>query len=111
MNEHAFEGFTRSVANPVSRRSALATLSGAALAAGLLAPATGAAKDNKAKKKCKRQRRQCEAAVQTFCDALLTGESVTAQGGLTCAQVLLPCCAHFSTCNASAGTTCLLQFD
>jgi hypothetical protein len=116
MNQHAFDVVTRSAADAVSRRSSLAALGAAALAAGLLAPTTFAAKDKakkakkKARKKCRNQQGQCEASVQAFCASInsMATESVTAEG--SCLGLLSPCCTFLSTCNASSSTTCFLQF-
>jgi hypothetical protein len=120
MNHQRFEPLARHVTEVVSRRSSLAALSGAALAAGLVAPLTASAKDNKAKKakkkakkKCKRQRGQCEAAVQAFCPPPNgpSSGSVTADGNgpSNCVQRFSACCPFFSTCNAQQGVECLLK--
>jgi hypothetical protein len=120
MSEQVFDAFTRKAAQAVSRRSSLAALSGAALAAGLLAtPITSAAKDNKgkkakqkAKKRCTQQEDQCHEAVQVFCTpaAAASAESVTAEGTPEfCKQQFSPCCEFFANCDARTGVACLLE--
>jgi hypothetical protein len=114
MNEQAFDGLTRRAAAAVSRRSSLAALGGAALAAGLVAPTpydVRAAKGKKKKKKCQKQLGQCQEATKEFCDSLpivkIVAQSVTAEG--TCEAFLSECCSHFSSCNAREGVECLLE--
>jgi hypothetical protein len=123
MNEQIFDTFTRRATQAVSRRSSLAALSGAALAAGLLAtPITTAAKGNKgnkgkkakqeANKRCTQQEGQCHDAVQVFCApvAPASTESVTAEGTPEfCRQQFSPCCEFFANCDARTGVACLLE--
>jgi hypothetical protein len=119
MSEPTFDAFTRRAAAAVSRRSSLATFGGAALAASLLAPTVNAAQNKakkakkKARKKCRNQQGQCETSVQAFCNLppnATAVASVSAEGMPTCFELLSPCCTFLSTCNASASTTCFLQF-
>jgi hypothetical protein len=122
MNEQTFDLFTRRAAEAVSRRSSLAALGGATLAAGLLAPLAAEAKDNKAKKakkkakkKCRKQEGQCNEAVQAFCNALLNNNNLAETVGdegiplNECIERFSFCCQFFSNCNAQQGTQCLLE--
>jgi hypothetical protein len=120
MDGRAFDTLTRRAADVVSRRSSLAALGGATLAAGLLAPLAAEAKDNKAKKakkkakkKCKKQEGQCNEAVQAFCSSLNNNlvETVGDEGFPfnECVQRFSFCCPFFSSCNAREGVECLLS--
>jgi hypothetical protein len=111
MSEQTFDAFTRRAANAVSRRSSLAALSGVALAAGLLAQTTSAAKDNKAKKtkkkarkKCKRQVDQCLDALPSVCEAVFGPADVP-----ECVLFFDECCEPLRGCNVSEAAACLVQ--
>jgi hypothetical protein len=117
MRDQTCNALTHHTADAVSRRSSLAALSAAALAAGLLGSTITEAKDDqakkakkKARKRCRNQEGQCEGAVQAFCQALdLLPESVRSEGIPDCVPRFSVCCPFFSTCNAEAGVRCLLD--
>jgi hypothetical protein len=91
-------------AGALSRRGSLRTLGGAALIAGLAAPAAArAGKPGKnGRKRCQRQRGQCLAWNTSFCEAI--------PGGLeACIAALRPCCEPFARCNAGEGIACLVE--
>lgn len=95
MNERRFDDVARASAALPRRRSLL--LGGAGLAAAL-AGGSGAGADKKAKKSCKKQKKQCRNLIQNFC-----------AGGSEedlCLDALLPCCA---SCKLKAGVSCTLN--
>jgi hypothetical protein len=111
MNEQLFDGFTRRAADTVSRRSSLAALSGAALAAGLLAPMTSRAKDDKAKKakrkarrKCQRQVDQCRQGVGDLCLVIYGSPSAG-----ECILHFDECCQPLASCDVPQAVACAVQ--
>jgi hypothetical protein len=86
----------------ISRRGSFCALGGAVLTAGFAATAARAGNaGKKGQKRCKRQRGQCRAFLETFCE-------LKANPG-TCEEGSFPCCEHFARCNAGAGITCLFE--
>jgi hypothetical protein len=115
MSESAFDAFTRRAAAAISRRSSLAALGGAALAAAVTGPSVVSVSKagKRAKKKCKRQKNQCEDTVRSFCEEVNTmkrdaPKRIVAEGGEEerCLQILLECC---EVCNVNVGVNCVLE--
>ncbi len=102
MNIKTFDAKVRQ-AGALSRRGSFRAVGGAALIAGLAAPATTRAdKTSKnGRKRCQRQRGQCRAVLETFCEPKADPE--------TCAEGVFPCCEHFARCDAGAGIACLFD--
>jgi hypothetical protein len=99
MDSKKVEAMARQVA-VVTRRGTFRALGGAALTAGLAAPAVARAGKN-GQKRCRRQRGQCRAFVEEFCEP--KGDPATCEEGGN------PCCEHFARCNAGAGIACLFE--
>ena len=102
MNTTTFDTLARQ-AGAVSRRGSLRTLGGAALAGVLAAPAVaGAGKGGKnGQKRCMRQRGQCLAFAEAFCQPKADPSACKAQ--------FSPCCAPFAQCKAGLGIECLFE--
>lgn len=96
MNARRFDDAARTAAMP--RRRSLLFLGGAGAAAALAGPHADAASD--AKKRCKKQKKQCRQGVQAFCGQL-EGKEVE-----SCLNAVLPCC---QTCKVKAGVECALS--
>ncbi len=98
MSEESIYEITRRAAAAVTRRHSFLLLSGAAGAAA--APITAEAGDaaKKVRRRCRRQKAQCQASVEEHCGA-----------SSGCVDNLLPCCEALATCNASASTECFLS--
>lgn len=90
-------------AGMVTRRGSIRALGGATLAASLTAPtATHAGKAGKQRqRRCKRQRGQCLAFLEAFCEPKVDPPACVAAG--------FPCCEPFARCNAEAGIECLFE--
>jgi hypothetical protein len=102
VNTTAFDILTRR-AGAVSRRGSLSTLGGAALAGILATPAAvSAGKGGKnGQKRCKRQRGQCLAFVEEFCQPKADPNA--------CETQFSPCCESFAECKAGLGIECLFE--
>lgn len=96
MEGYTFDTLART-AGALPRRQSLLLLGGTGLAAALAGGPTARA-DKKAKKTCKKQKKQCRNLIQAFCAG--TGEEAL------CLDALLPCCA---SCKLKAGVSCLLD--
>ena len=92
-----FEALAVRAADAVTRRTSLLALGGAVLA-GAAAPAVSGGKaGEKAKKKCRRQGKQCRAFATAECG-----------NDQECLDAFLPCCAFFARCQAGRGLPCLV---
>lgn len=102
MNTRTFDTMTRGAA-AVSRRGSLRLLGGAALGSALATPALAAAgkTGKKGQKRCRRQRGQCLAFVEEFCQP--KGDPGA------CEEQLSPCCEHLARCSAGEGIECLFS--
>jgi hypothetical protein len=102
VNTKAFDILTRR-AGAVSRRGSLRLLGGAALAGVLAAPAAVSARKGgkNGQKRCKRQRGQCLAFVDEFCQPKADPSACKAQ--------FSPCCEPFARCKAGQGIECLVE--
>jgi hypothetical protein len=102
MDTKTFVALTRQ-AVAVSRRGTLRALGAAVVGAGMTAPAaTHAAKPGKqGRKRCRRQRAQCRAYLETFCEPKADPTA--------CEDAGFACCEHFARCDAGAGIACLFD--
>jgi hypothetical protein len=102
MKTTTFDAVTRH-ASAVSRRDSFRSAGAAALAGALAATAAGASKGKgkKSKDRCKRQRGQCLAFVEEFCQPKAEPQS--------CEAGLAPCCEDFARCDAGQGIECIVQ--
>jgi hypothetical protein len=84
----------------VSRRSSLLAVGGATIVASLTRPTglSAAKAGKKARKKCKKQGKQCRQFIIADCQ-----DSSDVQA---CLDRTLPCCDPFARCNAAAGFAC-----
>jgi hypothetical protein len=112
MEGSLFDAFTRRAAAAATRRLSFLTLGasalGAAIAGSSLVQAGKAGK--KAKKKCKRQRGQCEEFFATdFCvhRTAAAREDVSAEGPVSCVDIFRPCCDLFAQCKAGEALSCI----
>lgn len=89
----------------VSRRGSLRVLGGAALTSAFAAPTVAVAgkAGKKARKRCKRQRGQCLASIEKFCQPKADPNA--------CESLFTPCCEHFAACSAAKGIECLFTED
>ena len=114
MDGTTFEPFVRRATAAVSRRASLLAVGATALAPALGGPSLVQAgkAGKKAKKKCKRQRGQCETFIVTEVCAV---DGTTRQGAIggegipNCVEVFTPCCDFFAQCQAGEGLSCLNQ--
>ena len=99
MNDQTFDGLARRAGVIRNRRASLKMLGAAALAAAIESPRrTVAGKAGKrAKKKCRKQVKQCRAFFTEFCG-----------GSPGCEGPLLPCCGRLGRCKAAAFLECML---
>jgi hypothetical protein len=102
MSLHSVETLRRHAAATLSRRSSLAALGGAALAAGLFAPWRTGATDDEGKQQCQGHHEECEAAVREVC----SGEGVPEAD---CLAAVSPCCAFFANGNVGDGLRCFFR--
>jgi hypothetical protein len=102
MNTRRFDSMARH-ATALSRRGSRRVLGGAALVGAITAPRIVSAgkAGKKAQKRCKRQRGQCLAYVEEYCEPKI--------GSDICKEVFNPCCEHFAGCNAGQGIECLFS--
>jgi hypothetical protein len=86
----------------MSRRGLPRLLGGAALTGAIVVPTAAASKaDKKGQKRCKRQRGECIAYVETYCESMI--------GADICRDLFNPCCDHFAGCKAGLGIECLFS--
>jgi hypothetical protein len=102
MDTGILDKMTRGAA-AMSRRGSLRSLGGAALGSALAAPALARAgkAGKKGQKRCQRQRGQCLAFVEEFCQP--KGDPNA------CEAIVNPCCENFAQCNAGKGIECLVE--
>ena len=96
MNARRFDDAARSAAAMPRRRSLL--LLGSAGAAAVLAGRQPAGAASDARKRCKKQKKQCRKGVQAFCAQEPGSEQ-------SCLNAALPCC---QSCKVKAGVVCAL---
>ena len=101
MKEHTFDAMTRRAANQVSRRTSLAALSAAGLAA-LAAPLPADAKKKKNDNDCKKDKQQC---TQDLAVCTAQAADCSAQAALCAAQV--DQCTTFLTVVCEGNSDCL----
>ena len=101
MKEHTFDAMTRRAAKQVSRRTSLAALSAAGLAA-LAAPVSADAKKKNNDNKCKKDKQQCNQDLEA-CTA--QAADCTAQAAQCAAQV--DQCTTFLTAQCGGNPDCL----
>lgn len=97
MNARRFDDAVRAAAMP--RRRSLLVLGGAGAAAALAARSHADAASD-AKKRCKKQKKQCRKGVQSFCGQLEGKEEEE------CLNAVLPCCR---SCKVKNGVLCTLN--
>jgi hypothetical protein len=108
----AFDALARRAGRAASRRAALIGLGGAALAAGRGgAPgARAGTAGKKARKRCRRQRGQCVAFLETeWCVNGSVAERAGAEGAPidACVAFFRPCCDLLARCKAGQALSCL----
>jgi CelD/BcsL family acetyltransferase involved in cellulose biosynthesis len=103
LRANTIDALARSAEPAPDRRAALKTAGAATIGAILAAPAAAGARRNdgkkghkKARKRCKRQVRQCRAFVLAEC-----------ADDQECQATFLRCCGFLATCNAGATLRCL----
>jgi hypothetical protein len=101
MKEHTFDAMTRRAAKQVSRRTSLAALSAAGLAA-LAAPLPADAKKKKNDNNCKKDKQQCN---QDLAACTAQAADCSAQAALCAAQV--DQCTTFLTVVCEGNPDCL----
>jgi hypothetical protein len=102
MNTRAFDALTRHAADAVSRRAALVTLGGAALAAAVASPGVSAAKKRVGKTCKKKEKKRCNNDAAACRTTLVLG----CVGDDECIALLTPCC---DTCSANGFFACFLE--
>jgi hypothetical protein len=102
MSETAFNPITQRATASISRRNSLIAFGGTAFLASAFSPGSVHAgkAGKKAKKRCKKQRAQCVASIERFCE----GEPAE-----QCVEPRVPCCDFFAKCAVSAGLQCLVN--
>ena len=86
----------------MSRRGLPRLLGGAGLTGAIAVPTAVASKaGKKGQKRCKRQRGECLAYVETYC--------APKAGAAICRDLFNPCCDYFAGCKAGLGIECLFS--
>jgi hypothetical protein len=106
MSESAFDAFTRSTAEALSRRHSLMAMGGAALAAGLTGAVGTEAKQSAAKKVKKKNKKKCNQVRESCRNVVLA--NVEGGSDPEIVQAFLACCEN---CFAPDLLTCLLAAD
>lgn len=98
MSEESIYEITCRAAAAVTRRHSFLLMGGVAAAVATPLTAEAGEAGKKVRKRCKRQRGECRASVEEFCE-----------GNSTCLDHLLPCREPLAICNARESTECLIQ--
>jgi hypothetical protein len=115
MHANTLDAMARTAGSVRDRRASLKALGLAALGATAVPSLAQAGKaGKKAKKKCQRQRGQCQTFVETsLCvePARGAGVDVSGEGAVvvSCVEFFRPCCDFFAQCQAGQGLSCLHQ--